>query len=143
MQSTVVSISIADYSRHVLIPTALSSVPAGFPSPADDYIEKRLDLNERLITHPEATFYVRVCGDSMTGAGIFSGDLLVVDRAVDNPDGKVIVAVVDGEMTVKRFCREKDGIELRPENPEFESIRILPETQFEVWGVVTYVIHPV
>jgi DNA polymerase V len=133
----------AEGLRRIMLPAVFEPVPAGFPSPAADYVEKRLDLNEHLIRHPEATFYVRVCGDSMAGAGICSGDLLVVDRAVGSPDNRIVIAVLDGEMTVKRFCRRKGKVYLSPENPEYPDIEVSEYASFEVWGVVTHVIHPV
>src|SRR5471030_2397814 len=90
-------------------PLFAARVPAGFPSPADDYIERSLDLNEHLIRHPAATFFVRASGDSMTGS-IHSGDLLVVDRSLEAADGSVVIAVIDGELTVKRLRRRGDGV---------------------------------
>lgn len=123
------------------LPLYSAQVSAGFPSPADDYIDKKLDLNEHLIRHPAATFFVRVAGDSMVEAGIHSGDLLIVDRALEPADGKVVIAALNGELTVKRI-RKKDGkLYLIPENPDFQPIEVIPETNFEVWGVVVYVIH--
>ena len=97
-----------DLSTRYKLPVFLGRLPAGFPSPADDYIEGKLDLNRHLIKHPAATFFVRVSGDSMTGAGIHSGDLLVVDRSLEAIDGNVIVAALDGDLTVKRF-RKRNG----------------------------------
>ena len=118
-------------------------IPAGFPSPADDYIENTLDLNEYLIKHPAATFFVKVTGDSMTGAGINSGDILIVDRSVTAVNGSVIVAVINGEFTVKRFFRHGSGIQLVPENPAYNPIEVKNGSDFEVWGVVMHVIHTV
>ena len=126
-----------------LIPLFLESVSAGFPSPADDYIEMRLDLNDYLIKNPAATFFVRVTGDSMKNAGIFSGDILVVDRSLDPKDGSVVIAVIDGELTVKRLSRESNRIFLLPENNNYQPIEISEEMGFEVWGVVRTVIHSV
>lgn len=123
------------------LPTYLARVSAGFPSPADDYIDKKLDLNEYLIRHPAATFFVRVAGDSMIGAGIRSGDLLIVDRALEATDHKIVIAALNGELTVKRIQKKKGKFFLVPENSHFEPIEITPEMNFEVWGVVTYVIH--
>lgn len=124
-------------------PLAGEPVAAGFPSPADDYIEKPLDLNDLMVRHPEATFFVRVKGDSMIDADIRSGDILVVDRAREAHDGCVAVAVVDGEFTVKQL-RYRDGqVVLWPANRHFRPITITAEQDFQVWGVVTYVIHAV
>lgn len=106
------------------------TVPAGFPSPADDYAEGPLDLNRHLIRHPAATFFVRVKGDSMIGAGIFSGDLLIVDRAMNPTNGSIVIAVVNGDLTVKRLHRSKGGITLLPENPAYRPIEIDHSTDF-------------
>ena len=116
-------------------------MPAGFPSPAADYQEDKLDLNKHLIRHPAATFFVRVVGDSMIGAGIHCGDLLVVDRSLEPRNKNIVIAVVDGEMTVKRIRIHKKKITLEAENENYCAREISEETQFEVWGVVTSVIH--
>lgn len=123
------------------LPSFESCVPAGFPSPADDYMEKRLDLNDLIVRHPNATFFVKVEGDSMRDAGIQSGDTLVVDRSIEATHGKIVVAVLNGEFTVKRILIEANGVSLVPENPAYSVIPIHPESDFQVWGVVTYVIH--
>ncbi|MBU8932907.1 MAG: translesion error-prone DNA polymerase V autoproteolytic subunit [candidate division Zixibacteria bacterium] len=123
------------------VPLFTGRVAAGFPSPADDYLEGPLDLNKHLIQHPAATFFVRVTGDSMIGAGIHSGDMLIVDRALEPADNKVIIAVVNGELTVKRLCKRNNQLVLMPENDNCKPIPIEDETDFEVWGVVTVVIH--
>jgi DNA polymerase V len=121
-----------------------SSMPsAGFPSPADDYIEQSLDLNEFLIRHPAATFFVRVSGDSMIGAGIHDGDILIVDRALDAREGNVIIAVLSGEFTVKRFKKANGKAYLVPDNPKYTIIDVTMREDFEIWGVVTNVIHSV
>lgn len=119
----------------------MTPVAAGFPSPAEDYIEGKLDLNGHLIKHPSATFFVRVSGDSMTGAGIHSGDLLVVDRALEAVPGKIVIAVVNGELTVKRLCKNGKLLFLLPENDSFDPLEINEHTEFQIWGVVTSVIH--
>ncbi len=139
---------IAIYSRGQYtisreLPLFSARVPAGFPSPADDYIDRALDLNEHLIRHPAATFFVRVSGDSMVGAGIHPGDILVVDRAEEPSHGKIIIAALNGELTVKRLSRNHDRVCLTPENPAYAPIEVTPEMQFEVWGVVVHVIHTV
>lgn len=127
----------------VVRPLFGSHVPAGFPSPADDYVENRLDLNELLIQHREATYFLRVRGDSMVGAGIHSGDLIVVDRSLSPQDGLVVVAEVDGELTVKRL-RFRAGVpELHPENPAYPVIRFREGQELRVWGVVTSAVHSV
>jgi DNA polymerase V len=122
---------------------AWSPVSAGFPSPAEDHAEQALDLNEHLIKHPAATFFVRVDGDSMIGAGIHSGDMLIVDRALAAESGSVVVAVVDGEFTVKRLLRHKNRLFLVPENTAFKPIEILDGMDFQVWGVVAHAVHAV
>ena len=116
-------------------------VPAGFPSPAEEYLEEPLDLSKHLIPRPEATFFFRVSGDSMKEAGILSGDLLVVDRSLDARDGSIIIAVIDGALTVKRLRRNGPRLCLVPANENFCPIAIKPETDFEVWGVVTHAVH--
>jgi DNA polymerase V len=116
---------------------------AGFPSPAEDYIEGKLDLNKHLIKHPAATFFVKVTGDSMTNAGIHPGDILIVDRSLEPADKKVVIAVVDGNLTVKRIRKIKGKVFLMPENEDYEPLQIKQEMNVEVWGVVTTVIHPV
>ena len=125
------------------LPVFTARIHAGFPSPAEDYIEKSLDLNEYLVQHPAATFFVRVTGDSMTGAGINSGDILIVDRAVTASNGSVIVAILNGEFTVKRLVTSGGTIRLLPDNPDYRPIDIVPGCDFEVWGVVLHVIHTV
>jgi len=124
--------------QHVLFEAV---VPAGFPSPAADYEEDKLDLNRHLVKNPVATFFVRVTGDSMLGAGIHHGDLLVVDRSLQPRDKNVVIAVVDGELTVKRIRINRRKIILEPENRDYVAREITAETEFEVWGVVTNVIH--
>lgn len=130
-----------DLSRPCIVPIFTCSVSAGFPSPADDHIEDRLDLNKLLIKHPAATFFVRVAGDSMVNAGIYPGDLLVVDRSLEPTDGQVVIAIVDGELTVKRLRCSSKILALMPENPKYRPLVIQQETEFEIWGVVTTVIH--
>lgn len=125
------------------LPIFLESVSAGFPSPADDYLEGKLDLNELLVKNPSATFFVRVTGDSMINAGIYSGDILVVDRSVNPKDGSIIIAVIDGDLSVKRMHLDNGKVWLYPENRNYKPIRITDEMSFEVWGVVRTVIHSV
>ena len=124
-------------------PLFLSRVPAGFPSPAEDYVEGSLDLNEHLIAHREATFFMRVQGHSMTGAGIQDGDLLVVDRSLEAGDGDIVVAVVDGELTVKRLWRRGGRVRLLAENPAYAPIDLKDGQELAVWGVVTNIIRSV
>lgn len=134
-------ISVDDWLTTVERPLYLSKVAAGFPSPADNYIERRLDLNEHLIKHKEATFFVRVNGDSMIGAGIFDNDLLVVDRAI-NPDvGRIVVASVNGELTVKRLMRNDGKLWLVAENSAYAPIEMKDGMDCVIWGVVTNAVH--
>ncbi len=119
------------------------SVPAGFPSPADDYVEKRLSLDEHLIRHKESTFFMRVAGDSMRGMGIFDGDLLIVDRSVPATVGCVVIAVLDGEFTVKQLLHTPDGHVLRAAHPSFHDVLVKPEQDFSIWGVVQWNVHKV
>lgn len=123
------------------IPAFLTTVQAGFPSPADDYIENALDLNALMIQHPNATFFVRVEGESMIDANIYSGDTLVVDRSIEPSNGKIVIAVINGEFTVKRFVINLSGTFLAPENPKYPTFKIEQDSDFQVWGIVTYVIH--
>lgn len=125
------------------IPLAESAVHAGFPSPADDFLEGSLDLNSLVIRHPEATFFARVEGDSMKDEGIVEGDILVVDKSIEPYDGCLAVAVVDGEFTLKRVRMEPDKILLVPANPKYKVIEIFPDNEFSVWGVVRYVVKKV
>jgi DNA polymerase V len=116
-------------------------ISAGFPSPAEDHIDRKLDLNQHLVHNPAATFYVRVTGDSMVGAGIHSGDLLIIDRSLDAISGRIVIAVLHGELTVKRLSLEGDRILLRAENPDYPPIEIYDPQDLSIWGVVTAVIH--
>ncbi|MEO6975778.1 MAG: translesion error-prone DNA polymerase V autoproteolytic subunit [Gallionella sp.] len=118
-----------------------SAVPAGFPSPADDYVEQRISLDEHLIQHRESTFFMRVAGESMRGLGIFDGDLLVVDRALPAVHGCVVIAVLDGEFTVKQLLHTPDGQVLRAAHPDYSDTLINPEQDFSVWGVVRWNVH--
>ena len=141
MGATVDIIYQPDQTTEYKRPLFLVPVSAGFPSPADDYIENQLDLNKHLIKHPAATFFVKVKGDSMIDAGIHSGDILIVDRSLEATDKKVVIAVVDGELTVKRIRKMDDKVFLLPENSDFSATEITGAMDFTVWGVVTNVIH--
>lgn len=122
---------------------AESPVHAGFPSPAEDFLEGSLDLNSLVIKHPEATFFARVEGDSMMGEGIVEGDILVVDKAVEPYDGCLAVAYIDGEFTLKHVRIEPGRIRLVPANPNCPTIEIGPDEEFSVWGVVRWVLKQV
>lgn len=116
-------------------------VSAGFPSPADDYIDKNIDLNEYLIKHPATTYLLKVSGNSMIEAGINSGDILIVDRSLESTDNKIVVAIIDGEFTLKRFRKIDGKLYLYPENPKYKPIEIKEDMNCQIWGVVTFVIH--
>ena len=118
-----------------------SSIPAGFPSPAEDHIDIPLDLNEHLIRHPAATFYVYAKGNSMQNSGIYDGDLLIVDRAGEPKLKNIVIAIIDGEFTVKRISKIKNKIYLLPDNKEYQPIEIKDSSNFQIWGVVIYTIH--
>lgn len=125
------------------IPLFGHKIAAGFPSPADDYIESRLDLNQLLVKNAPATFFLRVKGESMIGAGIFDGDILVVDRSIKPQHGAIVVAALDGELTVKRLSQASGKTALLPENPEFPPIHLKEGQELQIWGVVTNTIHTV
>lgn len=120
-----------------------SKVRAGFPSPADDYIESYLDLNAYLVKHPSATFFVRAEGDSMIGAGIYPGDILIVDRSLEATHNNVVIAAINGELTVKRLYRKSGKVKLVAANQGYSSIEIHEDMDTVIWGVVTSVIHKV
>lgn len=142
MKTKVEAVYTPDLTTRYALPIFLGRLPAGFPSPADDHLEGKLDLNRHLIKHPAATFFVRVTGDSMIGAGIHSGDLLVVDRSLEPADKHIVIAVLDGERTVKRLSKQNGTLRLLPENPDYQPIEITADQSIEIWGVVTSVIHP-
>ena len=123
------------------LPLYSNKVSAGFPSPADDHIESQLDLNSYLIKNPSSTFFVRVAGESMKNAGIFPGDILVVDRSLKPSVGRVVIVALDGELTVKRLQKENNVLYLMPENPDYKPIVVSELQEVNIWGVVTNVIH--
>jgi DNA polymerase V len=139
MDGSVAGVYLPDRRTRWSRPVILFRVPAGFPSPAEDYVEGRIDLNRDLIKHPLSTFYIRVSGDSMVGAGILPGALLVVDRAVEAHDGHIVVARINDELCVKRLSMNDEGqIWLLSENELYASIEITEGMDFEVWGRVVY-----
>ncbi|MDN3504108.1 MAG: translesion error-prone DNA polymerase V autoproteolytic subunit [Rhabdochlamydiaceae bacterium] len=123
------------------VPLVSSLIKAGFPSAAEDEFEAKLDLNAHLVQHPAATFFIKVSGTSMEDANIFDEDLLIVDRSLEPRDGKIIVARIGSEFTVKRLRIKKNRVILQAENPKFKSIEVNDSSEFEVWGVVTHIIH--
>ena len=120
----------------------MAVVAAGFPSPADDYLEAGVDLNRQLIARPLSTFVLQVSGDSMTGAGIHDGDLLVVDRSLDPRPGRVVVAVLDGAFTLKRLTRHRGRLRLEAANPAYPALELHRCGDVQIWGVAIHVIHP-
>lgn len=129
------------YQSSLSLPLFSSRVQAGFPSPADDHLETTLDLNQHLIPHPAATFFVRASGESMINAGINNEDILVVDRSLEPKSGDIIIAALNGELTVKRLQVRGKQVALKPENPEYPLIEITEDIDFLIWGVVTSVVH--
>ena len=123
------------------LPLYLAPVEAGFPSPAEDYLDRRLDLHQHLVRNEAATFFLRAHGESMLGAGIHDGDLLIVDRSIEPAHRKVVIAALDGELTVKRLLYREGRVFLASENPQFEPIDITESEFVHIWGVVTYVVH--
>ena len=132
-----------EFSGKNRLPFVSSTISAGFPSPADDYLEQKLDLNDLLVRHPSATFFVKAKGTSMINAGIHDGDILVVDRSLAPGNKSIVIGVVDGEFTVKRILKDGARLFLLPENDEFKKIEITKEMDFSIWGVVSHVIHKV
>ena len=135
--------SVGGHLRAGTLPFMVSRIAAGFPSPTDDYVEKQIDLNTHLIQHKEATFILRVSGWSMRDAGIFDGDEIIVDRAIIPVDGKIVVAAINGDLTVKRLRRIGSAVHLVAENPEFPVIILKEGEELCIWGVVTRVLHRV
>ena len=122
---------------------AEEGISAGFPSPADDFKEIRISLDKELVKNKEATFYARVDGDSMIGAGLEDGDLLVIDRSLNPENSKIAVCLIDGDFTVKRIKKEKDKLYLMPENKKYRPIELKEENELIIWGIVEYVIKKV
>lgn len=134
---------IPDFESELKTPFINDGVSAGFPSPANDFLENTVDLNKELSENHLATFYIKVSGNSMTDAGIDNGDILVVDRSIEPADKKIAICFIDGEFTVKRLKLETDHLFLMPENPKYEPIKVCVENNFIIWGIVTYVIKKV
>jgi DNA polymerase V len=123
------------------LPHFLSPISAGFPSPAEDYIDTKLDLNDLLVRHPATTFLVTVKGDSMRDANICTGDILVVDRSLQPNHNRIVIAALDGELVVKRLRIRAGRVFLVPENPAYETAEVTTAIDFKIWGVVTAIIH--
>jgi DNA polymerase V len=136
-------LNVAVANKKVKIPLFLSSIPAGAPNSATDYIANELDLNDYLIKHPKSTFFVKVSGDSMQDSSIDDGDILIVDRSMEARNYSIVIAKLNNEFTVKRVALKKKDIFLVPENPKYKPMKIEQSMDFQVWGIVTYVIkHP-
>lgn len=131
---------LPDTKRGLELPFISAGIKAGFPSPAADFDETRVSIDQIVVKHKEATFYAKASGTSMIGAGIDDGDILVIDRSLEARDGKITVCFVDGEFTVKRIKVEQDCVYLVPENPKFEPIKVTEENELIVWGIVTHVV---
>ncbi|MFL9497890.1 LexA family protein [Acinetobacter baumannii] len=138
--SEVMSIKLVVPSTHMLVPYALEKISAGFPSPAQDYVDKALDMNEHLIKNATSTFIVKVASLSMLNAGIDIDDELIVDRSLDAKHGDIVIALIDNEFTVKRLMIDEKGQWLKAENPDYKNIYLSEEQELIIWGVVTCVI---
>ena len=129
--------SAPDVPSALARPLVLALAPAGFPSPADDHLDRDLDLHELLIPHPAATYFVRLAGDSMQGEGLYDGDLLIVDRSLEPKHTDIVVAVLNGDLTVKRLFKQGLLVQLRPANARYPIITVTPDQELLIWGVVT------
>ncbi|MCQ2264775.1 MAG: translesion error-prone DNA polymerase V autoproteolytic subunit [Bacteroidales bacterium] len=125
------------------IPFIENTISAGFPSPAEDYLESGIDLNKELIRHPSTTFFGRVKGDSMSGAGIFEGDILVIDKSIDAKDDDIAVCFIDGEFTLKRIKKDKNAVWLVPANDKYKPIKVTADNDFLIWGIVTSIVRKI
>lgn len=135
-----VEIHKIDVSSSLPLQFADEGIRAGFPSPAQDYMEQAIDLNKEIVKHPASTFYGRVVGNSMSGEGIDDGDILVIDKSLELIDGDLAVCFINGEFTVKRVKLEKDFAWLVPSNPDYEPIKVTKDDEFTIWGIVTYTV---
>jgi len=136
--SRILDFYTANTSSHISLPFIDGGIAAGFPSPAQDYIDLKIDLNSELIANPSSTFFARVKGPSMQDAGILDGDILVIDKSLEPKDGDTAVCFLDGEFTLKYIKLEADAVYLIPANPKFEPIRVTEDNNFCIWGIVTY-----
>lgn len=132
---------VPDVSEELKLPLVDAFINAGFPSPADDYLNTKLDLNQLLIQNPSSTFFARVRGDSMVDVGIHDGDILIIDKSLEPRQNSVLVCFIDGEFTVKKIRKVNGDYYLMPENNDFAPIRVDKESDFRLWGVVTFCIH--
>lgn len=127
-----------DYSTELELPYVDVGISAGFPSPADDFLELTIDLNKHLIKHKDSTFFAKVKGHSMKNAGIFDGDLLIIDKSLAPQDGKIAICQIDGEFTVKRIKKENDVVWLIAENEDYKPIKVTEENELMIWGIVIH-----
>ena len=141
--TTNLEIYTADTSTSIHLPFVESGISAGFPSPADDFLDASIDLNKEFVKNPSTTFYGRVRGDSMINAGLNEGDLLIIDKSLEPIDNKIAVCFIDGEFTVKRIKIEKDIVWLVAENEKYKPIKVTADNDFVIWGIVTTVIKNV
>lgn len=127
-----------DFSTELELPYVDVGISAGFPSPADDFIELTIDLNRELIKHKDSTFFAKVKGNSMKNAGIFDGDLLIIDKSLEPQDGKIAICQIDGDFTVKRIKKENDVVWLIAENEDYKPIKVTEENELMIWGIVIH-----
>jgi DNA polymerase V len=138
--SNILSLYRANHHTVLPLPYVANGIVAGFPSPADDFLDSSIDLNKECIKHPSATFYGRVKGDSMKDVGIHDGDLLVIDKSIQAQNNKIAVCFIDGEFTVKKIRIEKDCCYLLAANENYPPIKVTADNHFVIWGIVTFVI---
>lgn len=136
--TTILDFYAPDYSTELELPFVDVGISAGFPSPADDFIELRIDLNKELIKHKDSTFFAKVKGNSMKNAGIFDGDLLIIDKSLEPQDGKIAICQIDGDFTVKRIKKENDVVWLIAENEDYKPIKVTEENELMIWGIVIH-----
>ncbi len=139
-KSNTIEFYTAETNTELSLPVVTNGISAGFPSPADDFLDTSIDLNKALIKNPDATFYGKVKGDSMKDVGIHDGDLLVIDKSLEPQNGKIAICYIDGEFTVKRIKIEKDCCWLVPANEKYQPIKVTQENEFIIWGIVINVI---
>lgn len=136
--TTILDFYAPNYSTELELPYVDVGISAGFPSPADDFIELTIDLNRELIKHKDSTFFAKVKGNSMKNAGIFDGDLLIIDRSLEPQDGKIAICQIDGDFTVKRIKKENDVVWLIAENEDYKPIKVTEENELMIWGIVIH-----
>jgi len=136
--TTILDFYAPDYSTELELPYVDVGISAGFPSPADDFIELTIDLNRELIKHKDSTFFAKVKGNSMKNAGIFDGDLLIIDKSLEPQDGKIAICQIDGDFTVKRIKKENDVVWLIAENEDYKPIKVTEENELMIWGIVIH-----